>query len=452
MKIKTVSSTYKSVMAMKKEERKKPLRPNPVFRTLLCVLSWPTLKKTHFRLEKIGMDRLKKKENALFLMNHSSFIDLKIASSILYPRPFNIICEADGFVGKEGLMRAIGCIPTHKFVSETVLVKDMMYAARNLKNSILLYPEASYSFDGTTPTPLPESLGKMVKLLKIPVVMIETFGAFHRDPLYNRLQLRKVDVSAKMEYLLSPDEINKMSVEDINALIAPHFSFDHYLWQKDNGIKIREDFRADGLSSVLYKCPHCLKEGDMESSGTTIKCTSCLKEWRLEEDGSLKAVEGEEYFTSIPSWSRWERREVEKEIEEVLGKNRTDSPKVLSLLASTSYLKAKNSSSSVMGAMLKDLGCINLADSESSLLENLSIEYILQEDPEYIFITQRGDDTEGMKKAVEKYFQEHPLWYELSAVKEGKVFFMDKNLYNLKPNNRWGEAYRILQEILTDES
>ena len=316
MKIKTVSSTYKSVMAMKKEERKKPLRPNPVFRTLLCVLSWPTLKKTHFRLEKIGMDRLKKKENALFLMNHSSFIDLKIASSILYPRPFNIICEADGFVGKEGLMRAIGCIPTHKFVSETVLVKDMMYAARNLKNSILLYPEASYSFDGTTPTPLPESLGKMVKLLKIPVVMIETFGAFHRDPLYNRLQLRKVDVSAKMEYLLSPDEINKMSVEDINALIAPHFSFDHYLWQKDNGIKIREDFRADGLSSVLYKCPHCLKEGDMESSGTTIKCTSCLKEWRLEEDGSLKAVEGEDYFTSIPSWSRWERREVEKEIDE----------------------------------------------------------------------------------------------------------------------------------------
>ena len=91
MKIKTVSSTYKSVMAMKKEERKKPLRPNPVFRTLLCVLSWPTLKKTHFRLEKIGMDRLKKKENALFLMNHSSFIDLKIASwTCRLPTAFSI--------------------------------------------------------------------------------------------------------------------------------------------------------------------------------------------------------------------------------------------------------------------------------------------------------------------------------------------------------------------------
>ena len=189
MKIKTKNSDYKSVMAMAREERKKPLRPNIFFRSLLGGLSWPTLKKVHFKLEKKNMERLGKKECALFLMNHSSFIDLKIASCILYPRPFNIICEADGFVGKEGLMRAIGCIPTHKFVSETSLVKDMMYSVRTLKDSILLYPEASYSFDGTTPTPLPESLGKMIKLLKIPVVMIETFGAFHRDPLYNRLQI-----------------------------------------------------------------------------------------------------------------------------------------------------------------------------------------------------------------------------------------------------------------------
>ena len=292
MKIKTKSSDYKSVMAMEKEVRKKPLRPNIFFRSLLGGLSWPTLKKVHFKLEKKNMERLGKNECALYLMNHSSFIDLKIASCILYPRPFNIICEADGFVGKEWLMRAIGCIPTHKFVAETALVKDMMYAVRTLRDSILLYPEASYSFDGTTPTPLPESLGKMIKLLKVPVVMIETFGAFHRDPLYNRLQIRKVDVSAKMEYLLSHEDVEKMSVDEINAAIRPHFGFDHFKWQKENGVRIGENFRADGLSSVLYKCPHCHKEGMMKSSGTTIKCTSCGEEWSLEEDGSISGFVG----------------------------------------------------------------------------------------------------------------------------------------------------------------
>ena len=143
--------------------------------------------------------------------------------------------------------------------------------------------------------------------------------------------------------------------------------------------------------------------------------------------------------------------DVKREVDEILSKNRTDSPKVLCLLASTQYLKAKNSSSSVMGCMLRDLGCINIADSESSLMENLSIEYILQENPDYIFITQRGDDMEGMMKFVETYFVDHPLWNELDAVKEGRVYFMEKELYNLKPNHRWGEAYRKLQEILLYE-
>lgn len=324
MKIKTKRSTYNEVMKGEKKERKKPLRPNILFRSLLGALSWPTLKKVHFKLEKVNMEKLGKDQCALFLMNHSSFIDLKIASCILYPRPFNIICEADGFVGKEWLMRAIGCIPTHKFVAETALVKDMMYSVRTLKSSILLYPEASYSFDGTTPTPLPESLGKFVKLLKVPVVMIETFGAFHRDPLYNRLQIRKVDVRAKMEYLISPEEAAKMSVDEINALLRARFSFDHFKWQKENNIRITEPFRADGLSSVLYKCPVCGKEGVMETKGCTIKCTHCSKEWRLEEDGSLKAKKGDDVFTSIPSWSKWEREEVEKEIDR--GEYKVDVP------------------------------------------------------------------------------------------------------------------------------
>ena len=138
-------------------------------------------------------------------------------------------------------------------------------------------------------------------------------------------------------------------------------------------------------------------------------------------------------------------------MDDILSHNRTDSPKVLCLLASTQYLKAKNSSSSVMGGMLRDLGCVNIADSDSSLLENLSIEYILKENPDYIFITQRGDDMEGMKKFVGQYFVDHPLWNELDAVKEGRVYFMEKALYNLKPNHRWGEAYKKLQEILNNE-
>ncbi|MBQ0070420.1 MAG: hypothetical protein KBS81_00950, partial [Spirochaetales bacterium] len=240
-------------------------------------------------------------------------IDLEIASSILYPRPFNIVCTSDGFVGKDWLMRHIGCIPTAKFVSDTVLIKDMMYALRTLKSSVLLYPEASYSFDGTA-TPLPESLGKCLKLLKVPVVMIRTYGAFHRDPLYNGLRLRKVDVSADVEYLLSPEDIAEKSVAELNAILASRFSFDNWQWQKDKKLLVKEPFRAEGLSRVLYKCPHCGEEEFMRASGTKLTCTSCGKAYELTEYGEMKAEQGVTEFPHIPDWYRWEREEVRKEI------------------------------------------------------------------------------------------------------------------------------------------
>lgn len=123
-------------------------------------------------------------------------------------------------------------------------------------------------------------------------------------------------------------------------------------------------------------------------------------------------------------------------------------PTVLSLRASSSSIRAKNSKGNVLGEMLLSLGCINIADSESSILENLSIEYIAKADPDYIFFVQSGDDTEGTKENIEKFIGSNPLWKELSAVKNGKVFTMDKRLYNLKPNSRWSEAYEELERIL----
>ena len=105
MKISVRNLSFDEVLNLPKEKHLQPKQPSIFFRTLLKVLSGPDLKKTGFTLERSGMERLDKDTPALFLMNHSSFIDLEIASSILYPRPFNIICTSDGFVGKNGLMR-----------------------------------------------------------------------------------------------------------------------------------------------------------------------------------------------------------------------------------------------------------------------------------------------------------------------------------------------------------
>ncbi len=313
MKIKVKKMDYDEVLKQPASKKLPPRRPSILFRTLLKLLSSSDLKATNFTYTQTGMERLGKNEPALILMNHSSFIDLKIASTILYPRPFNIVCTSDGFVGKEWLMRRLGCIPTNKFVTDAQLVRDILYALKTNHCSVLMYPEASYSFDGTA-TPLPESLGKCLKLLGVPVIMIRTYGAFSRDPLYNGLRLRNVDVSCNMEYVLSPEDIENMTVDELNGKLNELFTFDNFEWQIENKVKISEPTRAEGLNRVLYKCPECLAEGSMSAKGTKIGCQKCGCEYELSEYGELVRKNGKARFSTVPKWYRWERECVRDEI------------------------------------------------------------------------------------------------------------------------------------------
>ena len=314
MKVKRGLS-YSEILSKERKKKKNPSKPSKILGGVIRLVSIPDLIATKFKYKKINMDKLGKKEPCFILMNHSSFIDLKIANRLLYPRKYNIVTTSDGFIGRNFLMRHIGCIPTKKFVGEVSLLHDMMYAIKRYKSSILMYPEASYSFDGTA-TPLPTSLGRCIKMMNLPVVMIKTEGAFTRDPLYNNLQLRKVEVSATMEYLLSPEQIQTMKSSEINDLLTEQFTFDNFAWQKENGVKIDEPFRADSLNRVLYKCPHCLTEGETEGKGITLTCHACGKEYEMLEDGSMRAREGETEFSHIPDWYKWERECVKKEIED----------------------------------------------------------------------------------------------------------------------------------------
>ena len=122
-------------------------------------------------------------------------------------------------------------------------------------------------------------------------------------------------------------------------------------------------------------------------------------------------------------------------------------PTVLFIRSYSSGISVKNSDS-MTGAMLKDLGCINIADKEESLLEELSMEVIIREDPDFIFVTTMGSSEEKALKTLQEGIQKNPAWSELSAVKNGRYHVLPKELFHLKPNARWGESYEILANIL----
>ena len=140
--------------------------------------------------------------------------------------------------------------------------------------------------------------------------------------------------------------------------------------------------------------------------------------------------------------------EVQSQVEAAKKRQDGSAPTVLTIRATGSSCKVKGSSDFLLGEMLADLGCVNVADSETSLLEELSLEAILAADPDYIFVVLQGSDSTDAQETLEKALLSNPAWGSLKAVQEGRFHTLEHSLYNLKPNARWGEAYEKLADIL----
>jgi ribosomal protein L37AE/L43A len=179
---------------------------------------------------------------------------------------------------------------------------------------VVLYPEARYSLCGTNAV-LPESLGKLAKFLKVPVVTLITHGHHINSPFWN-LKERRNRTEATLKQLITAKEVKALSYEEINRRINTEFVYDDFEWQKTNRIKVTCKNRAKGLHKVLYQCPHCMAEYHMMSDGSRIWCNDCKKVWTMSEYGELQAENGETEFSHIPDWYEWERAQVRREIEE----------------------------------------------------------------------------------------------------------------------------------------
>ena len=123
---------------------------------------------------------------------------------------------------------------------------------------------------------------------------------------------------------------------------------------------------------------------------------------------------------------------------------------MLYIRAFSTGAKAKDSTS-MTGKMLADLGATNIADLQPSLLEDLSMEEIIKQDPDFIFVTTMGSSEEAAIEYLKTEVESNPAWNELSAVKNGRYIVLDKALFHYKPNARWGESYEILADCLYGE-
>ena len=134
------------------------------------------------------------------------------------------------------------------------------------------------------------------------------------DLLTSILVAEKIKSEKLRGKIFTKEDIKEKTVRELTEGVEKAFGFDHFKWQKEQGLKIHQNFRADGLHRILYKCTDCGAEGKMEGRGTTITCKHCGQSWELTELGQLKAKAGDTKISHIPDWYRWEREQVRQEI------------------------------------------------------------------------------------------------------------------------------------------
>ena len=289
--------------------RRKPDRMH--LRGLIGALCMPDLWTHRNKLTKIRMEGIR--PPYLLLCNHNAFMDFKVATKATWPHRVNYVVAIDGFLGREWLLRYIGCICKRKFTKDLTLIRQLKTVV-DRGDIAAIYPEARYSLCGTTAV-LPESIGKLAKLLKVPVVTLICHGHHVNSPFWSLPDRHVRGTEAEMTCLFTAEELEKATPAEVNEAIVRAFSYDDFRWQKEKGIRISYPRRAEGLHKVLYQCPHCGTEYKMLGEGTTLRCLACGKVWQMTELGELCAEDGQTEFSHIPDWYEWERANVRREVE-----------------------------------------------------------------------------------------------------------------------------------------
>ena len=242
--------------------RRKPMRTAWYLRPLTYLLSAPDVWKHRAKITRIRAEGLQ--PPYVLLCNHNAFLDFKVATTTIYPHRANYVVAIDGFIGREWLLRRVGCICKRKFTGDLTLICHGHHIDSPFWN---LHPR------GVRPT------------------------------------------EAEFTVQYTAEELQKATPDEINARLVEAFQYDEYAWQKARGIRVTYPKRAEGLEKVLYQCPHCQTEYRMASEGTALFCRACGKRWQYTELGELAAEAGETEFSHIPDWYEWERINVRREVE-----------------------------------------------------------------------------------------------------------------------------------------
>jgi iron complex transport system substrate-binding protein len=273
-----------------------------------------------------------------------------------------------------------------------------------------------------------DSLGNSIQLIEKPQRVVSLVGSYAETWLLAGGTLSGVTSDVISERNLDLPKETKIigTVKEPNLEEIINLSADFVLLSPDieSHVRISQTLENANIPFAFFKVEHFDDYLEMLKI-----CTDITEKKEMYEKYGLKVKDQIEGIT-----------------DRVAGKK---NPTILLIRAFSSGAKAKDDENMAC-KILNDLGTVNIASKHRSLLEDLSIEEIIREDPDFIFVVTMGNAEEALK-ALKDGIEKNPVWSRLSAVKNNRYIVLPKELFHYKPNARWGESYEYMAKILYPE-
>ena len=284
-----------------------------ILRCMLVAIAFKII----FRLKVENRDVLKQiSPPYIIFCNHVNNWDPFLIGTYIGP-PIHFVTSDAHF--RRPLLRLVlnlfGCIPKPKFVSDFETVRNII-RTKESGGIVGIFPEGRRSWDGHTDASTLAG-GKLIKLLKVPVVVVHLKGSYLTLPRWTK-RLRRGRILMSFQLALDRKEIMKLSPDEISCKLSALMEYDEFEFQRKSMIPYNGKKRAEFLELALFICPHCHEIGRLKSEGNIFQCQNCRYTLMYNRYGFFVKKSERIYFDSIRDWNLWQLSYLKEYLEQRL--------------------------------------------------------------------------------------------------------------------------------------
>ncbi len=302
---------------IKESKIKQPSRfVNVLFRLLLNPVYNSPCKAEYIR--HVDPDKYKD-EPLIIVCNHASRFDFAFVQGAMKKRRINFVSAEEEFHRtKFKLVFGIShCIPKKSFVPDTTTIRGMSTILRKTTNGCVTIFPCGLSTVGGAQQPSAVGTGKMLKHFGVRVLAVRIHGAYLVCPKFD-VKDRYGKVEVELDELFSPEQLQQMPADEIERKVDEAIFTDDYEWNaiRQNSYNRKDGKYAENMEQILYKCPKCGTEMQMEGRGTVIKCKACGNGATLDDKYNLTPIDDSTIPYNPREWYDWQRREMRRAVKD----------------------------------------------------------------------------------------------------------------------------------------